>query len=79
MNDFPRLRRVQVVSTGPDRLPLAKLQARGIRVYHADDTYAIQMNEAISLDRLWTAGFFVRDNSLKNYTRLISFRIYPKF
>lgn len=43
--DFKRLRFVQSISAGLDRLPLDELQERDIRIYNAGDTYAVPMAE----------------------------------
>lgn len=45
LEDFPRLKVVQAVSAGLDRLPVQALKERGIRVYNAGDTYAVPMAE----------------------------------
>ncbi|WP_138858890.1 NAD(P)-dependent oxidoreductase [Exiguobacterium mexicanum] len=43
--DFKRLRFVQAISAGLDRLPLNELEERNIRIYNAGDTYAVPMAE----------------------------------
>ena len=43
--DFKRLRFVQVISAGLDRLPLEELEKRDVRIYNAGDTYAVPMAE----------------------------------
>lgn len=45
LEDFPRLKVVQAVSAGLDRLPVATLKKRDIHVYNAGDTYAVPMAE----------------------------------
>lgn len=43
--DFERLRFVQAISAGLDRLPLDELEERDVRIYNAGDTYAVPMAE----------------------------------
>lgn len=43
--DFKRLRFVQAISAGLDRLPLEELEKRDVRIYNAGDTYAVPMAE----------------------------------
>ncbi|MCC5891811.1 NAD(P)-dependent oxidoreductase [Exiguobacterium sp.] len=45
VDDFPRLRFVQVVSAGLDRVPVSRLEERHIELYNAGDAYAVPMAE----------------------------------
>ncbi len=45
LDEFPRLRFLQLTSAGLDRVPLEALRARGVRVYNARGVYSAPMAE----------------------------------
>ena len=66
VSDFPRLRLVQSVSAGLDRLPLEELRERGVHVYNAGDTYAVPMAEWV----VWQLLDFMKHGSVFRETQM---------
>ena len=72
IDEFTSLKVIQLTSAGFDRVPLEKIQERGIKIYNARGVYSIPMAEfAVSgvLQLYKQSAFFYENQKIKNWEK----------